>query len=261
MKSGLPIAASYTLILIYVRGDVLLLAYFHSPKEVGLYDIAAKIYEISTTLPHLFGGLIMPLMTRDYGLNWDRYVSRLGGALAAVIAVVVAVVILLAYYAEEIAVLLAGPTFKATAGPLRILGIAIAMAAPAYTLRFAAMAAGHQHRMLLVDIVGVACGLSAYWLLIPSWSYLGAAIGKCVVDMAILIGAASISSNLAAWKFSLRSTLEVLLAGAVMAGALWGLSKTNMPWYINAGCGIFVYLLTLAPMPKLRRGLRCLAAE
>ncbi|MBL0712655.1 MAG: oligosaccharide flippase family protein [Desulfosarcina sp.] len=83
MKSGLPIAASYSLILIYVRGDVLLLAHFQSPTDVGLYDIGAKIYEISASFPYLFGGLILPLMTRDYRLDRDCYIARLGGALPA----------------------------------------------------------------------------------------------------------------------------------------------------------------------------------
>jgi O-antigen/teichoic acid export membrane protein len=261
IRSGLPIAASSALLLVLLRGDVLLLAYFTSPREVGVYDIAVKIYEISTTFSYLFGGLILPLLTRDYAEDPERFAGRLGGAAAALMAVAAALLVLLTSCAREVVVLLAGGGFAETARPLRLVAVAIGFAAPAFALRFAAVAAGRQSHMLRVDLVAVVIGIGAYAALIPKWSYVGAAIGKCAADLTILIGAAALACNAGALKSNRRVALEIALAGAVMAAVLWGLGRSGAPWILAAGAGILVYLAVLWPMPGLRRQLRRLVAE
>ncbi|MEK7451808.1 MAG: flippase [Patescibacteria group bacterium] len=55
-----PIALSILFNLMYLKGDLLLLAYFRTQSEVGLYGSAYRIIDVLTVIPHLFMGLLIP---------------------------------------------------------------------------------------------------------------------------------------------------------------------------------------------------------
>src|SRR3989339_592272 len=56
-----PIAISIIFNLLYLKGDILFLAYFRDQTEVGLYGVAYRILDVLTALPVMFMGLLLPL--------------------------------------------------------------------------------------------------------------------------------------------------------------------------------------------------------
>jgi len=271
MWTGLPMAGSMALLLVHVRGDVLLLALFRTSTEVGIYDIGIKLYEVATALAYLFGGLLMPLLTRDLeedGGKAGRFARRLGGALAAVAAAVTAGAVLLVFFAEPAAVLVGGEEFRPAAAPLRILALAIAAAAPGFVLRFAALADGREAAMLRVDAVAVGVGLAVHLALIPGWSYTGAATGKLVTDALMLAGAARLVLTGPALSTARRAAAPLAAGAATMVATVWLVggpgapwpAPWSAPWPIAATAGLAAYLVPLVAVPGLRRSIRALSA-
>ena len=61
--AGLPLAGSQILGMAMLRGDSLLLSLFQPAAAVGLYGVPAKLFEITTSVPYMLAGLMMPALT------------------------------------------------------------------------------------------------------------------------------------------------------------------------------------------------------
>lgn len=264
MWTGLPIAGSTALILVHLRADVLLLALFRSPSEVGIYDVGVKLYEVSTAVAYLFGGLLMPLFARDLRDDAERFAGRLGGALSAGAAAATGGMVLLLFFAEPACVLVGGEEFRAAAAPLRVLAVAIAVGILSYVLRFAALAGGRESGLLRVDLMAVLAGLLVHVLLIPEWSYTGAAIGKLVTEVLMFSGMAWLVVNDRVLTVAWEAAGPLAGAAATMVGTLWLLGDSGLPvsapWPLAALIGVTAYIVLLFLVPGLRRSMKALTA-
>ena len=61
-----PIAVSIFFNLLYLKGDILFLAYFRNQIEVGYYGVAYKVLDVVTALPVMFMGLLLPVMVKAW---------------------------------------------------------------------------------------------------------------------------------------------------------------------------------------------------
>jgi O-antigen/teichoic acid export membrane protein len=260
MWAGLPVAGSMMLLLIHYRGDIAVLALIRPVEEVGIYDIAQKFYELTTSLAFVFGGILMPLLTRDLANN-DRYFPRrLAGALSVALAAAVAVMVLLFAFAEPLVVLIAGAEFRATSEPLRILAITSVVATLAFVTRFAAMSRGYQRNLLIADIAAILVSTLVYVWLIPRFSYMGAAIGKCVGDVLMLVGATLVVAKPSSIRLLLRPALEIAVAATVMIAMVLAASWSGLNWLFVAVLASSAYALALLPMKGLRAAALALAS-
>lgn len=58
-----PIAISIAFNLIYLRADILILSLVRAQSEVGLYGAAYRIIDVLTSIPTIFMGIMLPLLT------------------------------------------------------------------------------------------------------------------------------------------------------------------------------------------------------
>src|SRR3989338_6060814 len=63
LKQTWPLALTIAFNLIYFKMDTLFLAWYRPAADVGLYGATYRVLEIITTFPHMFMGLIMPVLT------------------------------------------------------------------------------------------------------------------------------------------------------------------------------------------------------
>jgi len=66
LKQSWPLAASSVLVLVYFKGDTLILSFLKSSSDVGIYNVAYKIIENIIFFPAMFVGLVMPLLSRYF---------------------------------------------------------------------------------------------------------------------------------------------------------------------------------------------------
>ncbi len=260
-RAGLPVSLSSVLLLIQLRGDVLGLASVHSASDVGIYDVSVKIYELGTSFAYLFGGLLLPLLSRDLLAGGRRYVERLGGALGVVIAAFTPGVILLVFFGENAAVLIGGEAFRAAVHPIRILGLAMGIGGLAHVLRFATVAGERQAAMLRVDFVAVSIGVLTWTLTIPGRSYVGAAFGKLAADSVMLVGGFLLAGDQRVFVSAARVIPSTLAGGIAMVGVLLALEGTGGSWLLKSAAALVVYAALLVGVPGFRAGIRGLAHE
>lgn len=181
------IAIVNVLALIHFKSDMLLLTFFKSAADVGVYGIAYKIFEIILIVPSIFATNILPTLTGVLGVDDNKEASRIinrSSSLLFAVAAFLAVFVL--GFAPYLIVFIAQPAFLSAVTPLRILAVPIFFVFLT-TLISQAIIAGKQQRILVrgyLFVIILNIGLNLY--AIPKFSYIGAAATTSVTEACLL---------------------------------------------------------------------------
>ncbi|HEY6927668.1 MAG TPA: flippase [Steroidobacteraceae bacterium] len=256
LLAGLPIAGAQILGMAMLRGDSLLLSFYQPAGDVGLYGVPSKLFELATSIPYLFAGLMMPALTAGARNSPEEFGESLKNAIDVGAIYGAAVVLALTFFAPQILTLMAGAAFVPGAPALELIAFAVALAGMTHILRFALIACERQRFVLMSDAVACACAFIAYFALIPRYSFVGAAMGTVVAEVAALI-----CMLCALWRAgrplpSLRNPLKAFLSAGVAAGGMFLLTRySDLPWLVILIPGGGVYLAGLALTRAIPRDL------
>jgi O-antigen/teichoic acid export membrane protein len=244
--TGLPIAGSHILGMAMLRGDTLLLSLFKPAEDVGLYGVPTKMFELTTSLPYVFAGLMMPLLTAagssSVRAEFDRLLAH---SLNAMVVFGVGAIVALSVFAPQILTLVAGSEFSAGAPALVILSCAASLTALSIIMRFALIAIDRPRAVLYADAGSCVIALAAYLLLIPKFSLVGAAAGTVVAEASVLGGMLYSLKRAGRELPDWTNATKVLLAGAIAASIMWALHRSSIPWFAGLALGGAVYAICL----------------
>jgi O-antigen/teichoic acid export membrane protein len=244
--AGLPIAGAQILGMAMLRGDSLLLSFYQPARDVGLYGVPSKLFELATSIPYQFAGLMMPALTAGARAGRLEFGTALRNAVDVGAVYGVGVILVLAWFAPQILTLMAGAGFAAGAPALMIIAFAVALAGMTHILRFALVACERPRLVLIGDSIACACAFVAYFVLIPRYSFVGAAIGTVVAEVAalicMLVGLKRAGRPLPAFT----NPAKAVFSGALAAVAMVLLTRVEFPWPLSLLVGGAVYLAGLA---------------
>jgi O-antigen/teichoic acid export membrane protein len=242
LLAGLPLAGSQILGMAMLRGDSLLLSLYQPAADVGLYGVPAKLFELATSIPWMFAGLLMPALTAAVRNSGDEFSRVLGNAVDAVATYGVGAILGLAVFAPQVLTLLAGAQFAPGAPALIIIAFAVALAALTHILRFSLVACERSRFVLVADAVACVFAFAAYFSLIPGFSLIGAAIGTVVAETCALLGMLYGLKRAGRSLPSFRNPAKAVFSGAVGAAAMLLLAHLQLPWFPALIIGGAVYL-------------------
>ena len=244
--SGLPLAGSQILNMAMLRGDSLLLSLFQPATAVGLYGVPSKLFEVTTSVPYILAGLMMPALTASAASDRGQFTRQLGSTLDAAAVYGVGVVIALAPFAAQLLALVCGQRFAAGAPALVVISFAVALAGLTHVLRFTLVACDRPRLVLGADSVACACAFAAYFGLIPRFSLLGAAAGTVVAEASALI-AMIVALRKAGQRLpSLANPAKAVIAGALAVLTMKYLASHGAPWLLALVAGGALYVAVLA---------------
>jgi O-antigen/teichoic acid export membrane protein len=255
LVAGLPIAGAQILGMAMLRGDALLLSFYQPAAAVGLYGVPAKLFELATSIPYQFAGLMMPALTAGAKGGHQEFGGALRNAVDVTALYGVAVILALAFFAPQILTLMAGAEFAAGAPALVFIALAIALAGVTHILRFALVACERPRFVLMGDSIACVCAFAAYFALIPSYSYVGAAIGTVVAEVAALICMLIGLKRAGRPLPSFTNALKAVVSGAIAAATMMLLTRFEWPWLLTLVVGGAVYLGGLALTRAIPRDL------
>jgi O-antigen/teichoic acid export membrane protein len=255
LVAGLPLAGAQILGMAMLRGDALLLSLYQPAAAVGLYGVPAKLFELATSIPYQFAGLMMPALTAGVRNSREEFAGALGNAIDVGAIYGVGAILALAVFAPQILTLMAGSQFAAGAPALVVIAFAIALAALTHILRFALVALEKPRFVLVADAVACVFAFVAYFALIPKYSLIGAATGTVVAEVCALFGMLHALKRAGRSLPSVRNSGKAILSGAVAAGAMMLLGRLELPWFVSLLIGGAVYVGGLALTHAIPRGL------
>lgn len=217
-----PLAVTIVLNLIYLRADTLLLSIFSGKSEVGLYGATYKIIDVLTSIPFMFAGLILPILTAAWLENNQNYFHKvLQKSFDFMAILAIPLIIGAQFLGQPIMSLVAGRDFSASGVILQILIFAVAAIFLGTMFSHAVVALDKQKTMIGFYVFTGLSSLLAYLILIPRFSYFGAA-GVTIYSETLI----AVFSSYCVWKYShflpnLKVTIKSLISGLVMGVFLY----------------------------------------
>lgn len=239
-----PLAITIVLNLIYLRADTLILSLFRGPEIVGLYGAAYKIIDVLTTLPFMFAGLILPILTSAWVSNDKTYFKKVLQKSFDVMAIVaIPLMIGAQFLGKPIMYFVAGSDFVLAGDILRILIFAVAAIFLGTMFSHAVIAIDKQKKMISFYIFTSISSLGAYLYLIPRYSYFGAASVTIYSELMIAIFSAYCIFKYTRFFPGLKVVFKSLLSGIAMGGLIY-----SLPVYFQNSLGGLLFIIILASL-------------
>ncbi|MFH1145977.1 MAG: flippase [bacterium] len=239
-----PLALSIGLILVYFKGDTLLLSLYYPDTVVGLYGAPYKILEVLATVPAAFAGLLLPILSRHWSeQRIEDYGRVLQRGMDFLFLLGLPMVVGMYFISTDVMRIVAGPDFIQSGPLLTVLMIATAVIFLSNILQFAIIAAGEQRKLTKFFAMAAVLALGAYLITIPRYSYWGAAWTTVGVELLVMALYLWLLKRMCGWKWKLGLAGKVVLSCLVMAFSMFVLR--TIPWYLLAVIGTVVYGIVL----------------
>jgi len=229
LKNALPMAIVIILGMLFFKIDTLMLSLMKSSTDVGIYGPPYKILEILILLPAMFMGNIFPIVTR-YIYDGDvRLQNALQKSFDFLMILAWPIMIGLIFQATRVIRLVAGSDFvvahtippiwghaATSALALQILAVAVALSFISHLFGYLVIALGKQEKMIMPYTILVIFNVILNFLLIPRYSYIGAAFTTVLTEVLGLIFAWFVARKYVNLKFNLKIVWQVLFATAFL---------------------------------------------
>ncbi len=255
LQESVPLALAIIFTAVYFKMDTLMLSVMRPPGEVGIYNLAYKFLESLLFFPAMFVGLIVPLMSRYAFTNREKFyhIFQKGFNLLALFIVPLAVGTF--FISKELVVLVGGREFIASASVLNILVVAASVIFLAVLFSNTIISFKKQKILTYFYGLGALINLAANLLLIPRYSYFGAAFTTLFTELIVTFLMLVVVRRLLGRLPSLVSLLKYFGAGAIMALFIWS-GLLNNPWVaVFSGGAVYFIVLYLMGVFSIKKDL------
>ncbi len=238
-----PLALATIFNLFYFKTDTIILSIFHPAEVVGLYAAPYRILEVLISLPPIFLGLLLPQLTKFYQSNKESFVQQIKIALDIFHAFLIPLVVGGIILAKPLITLLAGSTFSQADYLLQILLLATAFIFYTQLFTYIIVAIGQQKNILWVALSASLLALLIYFIFIPTYGALAAALCTVVIEGLVLLGYIGLVKKQTGLVLSSINFGKILLASLLMGiVTYWG---KDWPVLINITISALIYLLII----------------
>lgn len=248
-----PLAVTIVLNLIYLRTDIIFLSLYKSSSEVGLYGAAYKVIDVLTTVPFMFAGLILPIITKAWLEKRESYfkktIQRSFDFMAiSAIPLTVGGILL----SRQIMVAVAGSEFAESGRILNLLIVAVAFIFLGTMFSHAVIALDKQKKLIPFYLFTSISAFIGYIVLIPRYSYIGAAVVTIYSEALIGIFSAYCVYRYSKYLPKLNIVFKSIVASFIMGFFIYLYPDQYKDGYLNLSIviilasiiyGLFLFLL------------------
>jgi len=253
IKKSWPLGLTIFFNLIYLRADIFILSLLKSQADVGLYGATYKVIDVLTTLPFMFAGLILPILTLEWASkNFLKFNQVLQKSFDAMIILAIPLIVGAQLTAKPLMLLIAGKDFAQSGNILKILILAIGFIFIGCLFAHAVIALDKQKNIIGAYIFTAVTSLIGYLIFIPRFSYYGAAWVTVYSELAIAVFSLYIIVKYSGFRPNFKVFLKSLAAALIMGLSVYLLiDKINLIFIILlAGLIYFIGLYLLKGIDK-----------
>ena len=234
-----PLAITIAFNLIYLKADTLILSLIKTPGEVGIYGAAYKVIDVLITIPFMFAGIVLPILTLSWAQkNMASFKIVLQKSFDFMMILAVPLIVGTQFLARQVMVVVAGGEFAAAGSALKILVLAAWAIFFGCIFSHAIIALDKQKKIIGAYLFTSVTALAGYLIFIPRFSYLGAAWVTVYSELFIALAAFYLIYKYAGFLFNIKVLLKSVLASAIMAAFLFFLPS----WYYGSAGGLILTL-------------------
>lgn len=187
IMDGWSLAVSAILVMFYFRFNVIILSLLKGEEAVGIFGVGYKILENLIFFPAMFVGLVMPMMSKAAKTDLPRLKEIMQKAFNAIMILLVPLVFITVILSDKIVYTIAGKNFEESFGVLNILIFAVAFIFFGTLWSNAIIALNKQKKLMQIYFLGSLISLISNYILIPLYSYLGAAWSTLITEFFVTV--------------------------------------------------------------------------
>lgn len=256
--TGLPYALVVFSMTLYWRIDAVMIERLlpDGATETGNYAQAFRLFDAISMIPVMFGGLLLPIMTR--GLASGESIRPLAAMAGRMLMVPLGIgAVTLATIPEEILDLLYASPADSAVDAFRLLMLALVPAGAIYIYSTMLTAAGRLKLLGVITASGMIVNIVLNWILIPALGPAGAATTALVTQTLVAAACMAAVRRTITTVASAGRVMTYLLMLALTFGAGWLLLRTGISWTAVAAIQLAAGLL-LAFLLRLTEPLKSL---
>lgn len=212
-----PIAVSVFFNLLYLKGDILFLAYFREQTEVGIYGVTYRVLDMLTALPVMFMGILLPIVVNTWSSgNKDEFRAHVARTFDLFMIAAVPIIIGTQHVAKPLMRLIAGPGYEASGDILKLLIFAVFGVFLGALFGHLVVALNKQKPMTWGYVSVAIVTVVGYFLFIPRFGMWGAAWMTLVSEWLIALITFLVVYKVAHIKLRFSVTAKALTASFVM---------------------------------------------
>lgn len=239
-----PIALAILFNLVYFKADTLILSLMKSQEDVGIYGASYKILEVLTTFPAMFAGLTIPVLTYTFSrMDLDRFRRVLRKAFDFLVIISLPMVVGTYFIAHKVINFIAGNEFEASAVVLQILIVATGIIFVGNLFGHTVVVINKQKQILWAYAAIAVISVTGYLILIPKYSYLGAAWMTVASELLITIASMFVVWKATKFTPALNQLIKVLTASAGMGVAFYLIGDQSLLVMLLVGFIVYLALL------------------
>ncbi len=258
IRQSVPIGIVMIFGFIYYKIDSVMLSVLKSMTDVGIYGTAYKVLEILQTIPVMFLGAAFPLVTRYVTQGDERAKTAFQKSFDFLILLAVPTVVIF--------FLLAGPIISFIAGAkggefinestvsflghaitsvttMKILIISVGINFVSSLYIYMVISLGRQKNAIIPTLAIALFNLALNFLLIPKFSYLGAATSTLLTELVVLMAYSWLTRRFIHLPIKLGTFFKLIFIGILMAILTIFLINLNLNMFIVMAAGLSFYVI------------------
>ncbi len=239
-----PITLSILFNVVYLKGDILLLSFYRSQEEVGLYGAAYRVLDIVTQIAMLSMGILLPLLAGSWTRkNKKEFKEHYDRALMMMCLLGLPLATGTFLLARPIMNLVAGEEFAPASLPLQILSLAVIGLFIGSIYGHLAVAIDRQRTALYVYISAAILTLVGYLVFVPRFGMIGAAWMTVFSEVFVGVGLFFLIKRYIQLPLPYLFFSKIIFSTGIMAGVLYFLP--NLHVLLSIVIGFCVYAISL----------------
>jgi O-antigen/teichoic acid export membrane protein len=233
--SGLPYAVVVFAMTIYWRTDTVLIERLlpGGAREAGNYAQAFRLFDAFAMIPVMFGGLLLPILSRELAAGNDVRALAVTAARALLPPLGIAAVTM-ATFSQEILDLLYRSPAPSAVDAFTLLMFTLVPAGVTYVFSTMLTAAGLMKRLAMITLAAMVVTVIMNLFLIPEYSAAGAAL-SALVTQSLVAAACVIEVRKSMFSMVVPAKVSLFLAMLLLTFAAGQLMRHfDMPWGLAA---------------------------
>ncbi len=216
INDSIVLAASSVFILIYFKLNAVILAFFYPLHDVGVYSLSYKILETLIVFPAIFVGILMPLFSRFFNEDKVKFNYSIQSAFDILIIFLMPIVGGGFLISDKIINLITKEGFFESIIVFKILLFAVFFIFLGTLFNSLIIVIDKQKLFLKISAAGAFLSLLLNFILIPPYSYIGAAVSAVITEMFVTLALFFILTKNIKYFISFKKSILCVLATAIM---------------------------------------------
>lgn len=240
LRESWPMAISISFVLLYFKGDAILLSFLKPREDVAIYGLGYSVLENLIYFPAMFMGLMISRLVRQLHRAPAAFRELLQRLFDLFWLAGLPIAVGLWFASPGIAELLGGSAFRPSAGVIAILGVAIAVIFFGNLFGSAVIVLGRQREAIWSYLGGFATMVAVNLALIPRFSYLGTAWATVATELVVTALLIRIVCRFSGFHPRLFRVWRAAFAAAALGLVLWLVRDAGLITLAVAGVASYV---------------------